>query len=115
MAYLRVVVPDGRRAALVSRNRSVMRVSDACPDLRSGLRPDEGFWVVVPSVEVAKDGSFERSNAIKGASTNRLLGDPPEPALDEVEPRRAGRSQMEMEARMVGKPLPNGRMLVGSV
>ena len=74
-----------------------------------------GFGFSFQVVRIAQDGSFEGSDAEECASSDGLLGDPSEPALHEVEPRSAGRSQMEMEAWMLGEPLSDRRVLVGAV
>ena len=56
-----------------------------------------------------------RANAIKAAAADGLLGDQPEPTLDQVEPPGAGRSEVELETRVCGQPLSNRRMFMGFV
>src|SRR6266508_4844558 len=92
-----------------------MRVAEASADLRCSLCPDEWRWVFVPGLGIHEDGSLEGGDTREGSSTNGLLGDPGKPAFDEVEPRGAGRCQMEMEPLVFRKPGLDGRMFVRAV
>ena len=49
------------------------------------------------------------------AAPDLFLGEEREPALDEIEPRRAGRREVQMEARALGQPAPDHRRLVRAV
>ena len=44
-----------------------------------------------------------------------LVGEPGEPALDEVEPRAVGRGEVQMEPRTLGEPAADERGLVRAV
>ncbi len=83
--------------------------------MRGGLGPAEGFGLLIPVREPAHDGTLQARAAIEAAAANRLRGDQAEPALEQVEPRGAGRSEVQMKARMSGPPLSNHRMFMGPV
>ena len=77
-----------------------LRITEAAFNLVSGLGPDEGFGVVIPVFEEPDDAAFELGDAVKTAAANRLLADNAEPAFDQIEPRGAGRGEVQMEARL---------------
>ena len=56
-----------------------------------------------------------RAHAVEAAAPDGLAGNQGEPAFDQVEPRGAGRGEVQMEARMGGEPVLDRRMLVGPV
>lgn len=71
--------------------------------------PDEGPGVYIVLVEVITD---RFGDAGKGAAPDTLHRSLGEEALDEVEPLRAGRRQVEMEAWMLREPgLHHGRLV----
>jgi len=90
-------------------------ITDAAFDLGGGFNPAKGLGVVVPVGEVAGDGAFQPADAVKAAAADGLGGNQGEPALDQVEPRGAGRREVQMEAGMGRAPIPHRRMLVGAV
>src|ERR1035437_501436 len=69
-------------------------------DLVGGLGPDERLRVLVVDVEVAEDGRLELGGAAMRAAADLLLGEEREEALDEVDPGRSGRCEVEMVARV---------------
>src|SRR5512146_2962499 len=75
----------------------------------------EEFGILVPVSAPADDGLSQAPGAVEAAAPDGLAGNRREPALDQVEPRRAGRSEVEVEARMGGQPSFDRRMLVGAV
>ena len=77
--------------------------------------PDERVGVVAPGVEEVLNGGHEIGHAGEDAAAQSLLGELPKPALDEVQPRAAGGGEVEMEARMLGKPGSDACVLVGLV
>ena len=77
--------------------------------------PDERSGVLVVGLEEAPDGGDEIGHAGEDAAAKSLLGELPKPALDEVQPRAAGGGEVEMEARMLGKPGSDACVLVGLV
>ena len=86
-------------------------ITDAAFDFRGGLGPAEGFGGFVALGQVAGDRLFQATHAVEAAAANGLRGDQAEPALDQVEPRRTGRSEVQLEARMGGQPLPGRGIL----
>ena len=58
------------------------------------------------------DGRDQGPDAVKAATADTLLAEVPEPALNEVEPRATGRSEMEAKAGMTPEPALDGRALV---
>ena len=61
------------------------------------------------------DGLFELSGRAMRATPDVVLSQRCEPALDLIEPRRRGRSEVDVESRIAGKPGPDRRRLVGAV
>src|ERR1700687_3192043 len=104
-----------RLLLLVSRPVNKCSIADAAFDLRGGFGPAEGFGIFVPVGQEAGDGLLQARDAVEAAPANGLRGDQAEPALDQVEPRGAGRGEVQMEARVRGQPLFDRGMLVGSV
>ena len=82
-------------------------------DLVGGLGPDVGAGVVVPGVDPGADVGVELAHRGVGAAAQFLGGQLGEPALDEVEPGRAGRGEVQDEAGMVCQPTLYRRCLVG--
>jgi len=79
---------DSRK--LVSRLVNKCSIVDAAGDPSGGLCPSEGFSLLIPVSKPAHDGALEPAHALEAAAANRLVGDQGEPALDQIEPRRAG-------------------------
>jgi hypothetical protein len=67
---------------------------DAVEDLIGRLGPDEGLGVAVGELDVAADRGFELPRTATQTTAELLLGQRREPALDEVNPRRAGRREV---------------------
>ena len=63
------------------------------------------------SVDEGVDRGDEVRDAAEDAPSETLLGELPEPALDEVEPRRARGREVEHEAGMLLQPGADDRML----
>lgn len=60
--------------------------------------------------------AFCRSGTLEGTATNALVGDLGEGALDEVEPRRRCRREVELNPRMPVEPgFDLGRLVSGVV
>jgi len=64
-----------------------------------GGGPDERLGVVAPGLEEVPNGGDQVGHAGEDAAAQRLLGEPPKPALDEVQPGAAGGGEVQMEAR----------------
>src|SRR5215831_21276794 len=78
-------------ARLVSRLRDPMTKSrDAGEDLIGRLGPDKGSGRVVGHRDVLADRGFKGARARVSPALDLFLGEGGEPALDEVQPRRAG-------------------------
>ena len=71
--------------------------------------------MVIVLGEVGVDGDFQVSDALEDAAPDALAGDLGEEPLDQVEPGRRGRREVQVEPRMLRQPRPHGRMLVGGV
>ncbi len=65
--------------------------------------------------EVSVDRLDQDPNVLKASSYNSLLGKVPEKTLDQVEPRSAGWSKMQVKASMACQPGFHLGMLVGGV
>src|SRR5260370_18320789 len=105
----------GEKSRLVSRPVNKCSIADAAFDLMGGFGPAEGFGIFVPVGQKAGDGLLQARDAVEAAAANGLRGDQAEPALDQVEPRGAGRGEVHVQARVRGQPLFDRGMLVGSV
>lgn len=120
---------SGRRCASVVRHTDGALLSggtyatrERCPrsrDLGQDVaclgRPDEGLRVQVVLGDVVLDGFHQGCDALEGAAPDALGRDVPEEALDHVEPGRAGRREMHVEARMATQPLLHSGVLVRPV
>ena len=83
------------------------RVDSGAPHERLRVR------VVVP--QVVFDGHDQFLHVAKDAAPKALLRQLAEPALDQVEPRGAGRREVQLKARMGGQPVAHRLVLVGPV
>src|SRR5918994_2325365 len=88
---------------------------DSGGDLISGLRPDERLRLLVRDREIVRDRGLELAGAAMRATPDLLLRQGREPALDQIHPRRPGRREVQVEARMPSQPATNQRGLVGPV
>lgn len=77
--------------------------------------PYEGFWVRVSMIEPFDDGGLEFGNAAEDASAYSLASDLGEQTLNEIEPGRGCRGEVQLEARMTLEPTLHGRRLVCGV
>src|SRR6266849_4460414 len=100
---------------LVSRTVNKFSIMDTAFDLGGGFNPAKGLSVVVPVGEVAGDGRFQTADAVKAAAADGRAGNQGKPAFDQIEPRGAGRREVQMEARMGGAPRQHRGMLVGTI
>ena len=75
----------------MSRLGNKCSIAEASFDLFGGFGPSEGLGAFIPVGKEADDGALQVRRAGEAAAANRLLADEPEPALDEIEPRAAGR------------------------
>ena len=66
-------------------------------------------------VEVVLDRGDQVGDAVEDAAAERLVGELAEPALDQVQPRRRGRGEVQVEPRVLGQPGLDVGVLVGGV
>jgi hypothetical protein len=90
---------------LVSCLGNKFSIADGASDLTSGLGPSQGLGILVPVLEEARNRPLQLGDAVETAAPDGLLADHAEPTLDQVQPRGAGRGEVEMEARMRTQPL----------
>ena len=71
--------------------------------------------MTVADLQVAADGVLEFAGAAVCAAPKLFFGQRREPALHQVEPRSAGRREVQVEAWMTQQPALDRRSLVGGV
>ena len=80
-----------------------------------GFGPDKGLWLGVVLQQVVVDCIFQIVDAGAAAPAYPACGDLGKAALDEVQPRRAGGREMQLEPRMFFQPGLHFERLVGGV
>ncbi len=80
-----------------------------------GFGPDEGLRRFVVFGEIGLDSGLQGGDAGEHAAADAVSCDLGEEALDQIEPGRAGRREVQMEARMLCQPRFYGRSFVGAV
>ena len=65
--------------------------------------------------EESFDGRFQVRNALEDAAADRFLAELPKPAFDQIGPRGAGWSKVELETRMLFEPMLHFGVFVGAV
>src|SRR6266849_4120614 len=90
-------------------------MTDLLQNLLYAGRPDERLGSIVVSSDELLDGRDQIGNTREGAATAALIGQFTKPSFDEVEPRRGGRCEVQVEARMLGQPVLDLRMFVRRV
>jgi hypothetical protein len=73
------------------RDSSGLVAQKGLPTLRGRYAREQS-----PVGEIAGDRPFQMMNAVEGAAADRLTSNQGEPALDQVEPRGAGRGEVQM-------------------
>jgi hypothetical protein len=71
-----------------------------------------GFGAGVPRLDPGVHVGFEVGDAVVGGAAEFAVGELGEPALDEVEPGRAGRREVQVEPGVLEQPLLDGGCLV---
>ena len=79
------------------------------------LRPDEGFGIFVIQTDIFLNRRDQLRHAMEHAASDAFARDLTEPALDEVQPRRTCRREMQMKTGTLRQPLLHLRMLVSAV
>ena len=64
----------------------------------------KGRGIGIMMLQVMFDGRFEIGDAVKDAAQDGILGDQAEEALDQIDPGRRSRREVEMEARVAFEP-----------
>ena len=72
---------------------------DLFQDIGGACRPDEGFGILVVTVDVIPDSQEEFLEIAQHSATQLVLGKIAEETLHHVEPRRTGRSEVRVERR----------------
>lgn len=88
---------------------------DFVEDFVGRLGPDEGPGLVVPVGQPGPDVAFEGLDGAVYSALEFLLCEFGEPPLDQVQPRRAGRCEVQVEARVCQQPLLDRQCLVRRV
>ena len=86
------------------RFQRLFRAGDFLEDGGCGSGPDERLGAGVVLFEVVHDRGLQLGDGVEGAATDAFFGDLGEEALDQVEPGRRGRGEVQMEARMRREP-----------
>src|SRR5438876_3059815 len=84
-------------------------------DLLHRGRPDERLWVLVPRCQKLIDRSLQVRHAHKATASDGLVCQFSEPALDQVQPARAGRDEVANEAWMLFQPSLHVRLFMSSI
>ena len=91
------------------------RSPDSFDDLLGGLSPDERLGVAVVLVNVAHDGINQLGDASEDATMHALFVEVTKKTLDDIEPRTAGRDEMDVETLVSLEPSHYLRMFVRCV
>ena len=97
-------VTSGVSRHLVDRLKRDAPAGDLGEDVLAGGGPYEWFGVVVVRGEVVLDLGDEVGYGVEHAAAQRLVGQFPKPALDQVEPRRGGRGEVQVESGVLVEP-----------
>src|SRR6185437_4380587 len=90
-------------------------VGERGQDLVGGLGPGERPGVVVPGGDPVPDVVLQGLDGGVHAAADQLVCQQAEPSFDLVHPGRAGRGEVNMEARVPGQPGPDLGGVVGGV
>ena len=82
-------------------------------NLIGGLRPPKRLALLVVRVDVAEDRLPQLRDARVRAALEGFLGEQPKESLHQIQPRRIGRREMKMDARMSEQPPMHRRRPVG--
>ena len=65
--------------------------------------------------EIGFNSFFQRARAVMHTASKLLVGEFSEPAFDEIDPRRPGRSEVQVVAGPLGQPTLDGRSFVRGI
>src|SRR5215469_7925428 len=88
---------------------------DLFQDIGGACRPDEGFGILVVTVDVIPDSQEEFFEIAKHSATQLVLGKVAKETLHHVKPRRTGWSEVHVEAWMALEPALDLGMFVSGV
>ena len=88
---------------------------DLFQDIGGACRPEDGFGILVVTVDVIPDSQEEFFEIAKHSATQLVLGKVAEQTLHHVESPRTGRSEVPMEAGMALEPALDLGMLGSGV
>lgn len=106
-------IRDSLKKVSVRLLRAETESAHLSEDLVSGLGPLEGLSLLIVGVDVGGDRSTKLRNTGVRSSPKGLLGEQAEEALNEIEPRRVCRREVQLETRVSSQPPPDDRRLVG--
>ena len=107
----RVVVEHRLVKCLVNR----LALGNLVEDGLDGGVPDKGLGVSIGCGEVLLDGSNQLGHALEAPAPDPLLRQLPEPPLNQVQPRGAGRRKVQREPWVLLQPRPHLGLLVGRI
>ena len=96
-------------------DRCGFTTADFFEDLVNALGPLKRFWARGILIDVSFDGLGQFIEAGDAASPDAFAGDFRKPALDQIEPRRTGGRDMQMESGMFFEPGFDGWVFVRRV
>ncbi len=88
---------------------------DLFEDVGSLRGPEEGLGALVVFVDVFSDSRNRFFGIVKDAATQTILCEVPEEALHPVQPRTAGRREVDVEPGMTSRPSPHFGMFVRGI
>src|SRR5262250_1897921 len=88
---------------------------DLFQDIGGASRPDEGFGILVVTVDVSANRHEEFFEITKHATTQLVLGKVTEKTLHHVQPRGTSRGEVHVEPWMTLQPALDLGMFVGGV
>lgn len=100
-ATLNMIATTMFTIVLVHRLKNGPTTADLRDDGIGRGRPDEGPGLLVVDGQELIDGGGQVGHAPEDAAAKALVGELAEPALDEVQPGRAGGDEVEDEAGML--------------
>src|SRR5712692_5161191 len=94
-------------SASVLSHKFVYKSGRRWQEFHGGFGPNEGLGMVISGFDIAADGVLQFAGGAMNTPPDLLFGQGGEPALDQVQPRGAGRREVHMEPRMTGQPAMN--------
>lgn len=89
--------------------------SDAGEDVVGGFGPLKRARLLIVGVEKLRNRTLQFADAAMRPTPKLLMGELGKPPLHQIRPRAVGRGEVGMQARPLGKPVPDQRGLVRAV